>query len=427
MANEMEYMPVLSHSDVEIIFNDWKERGSLREAVKHQLESGALSHTVYNHDEDGDTTTEQTYGMADIDYLFPDAKNVFDDPYLISRQMDWVKKVLNGTRHTPFANVKSIFADVTMDEARAKGYVKGNQKTEEVFALLKRKTAPQTIYKKQKLDRDDVVDITDFNVVYWLKAEMRMMLEEEVARAMLLGDGRANSSPDKISESHIRPIATDNPLYTIRSVVSKGETNAETAKSIIRASLLSRKDYRGSGNTVMFTSPTWHMEMNLLEDEYGRPMYETEKELCDKLRVNEIIDVEAMENSGSGKEIAAVIVDLRDYNVGTNKGGAVNLFDDFDIDYNRQIYLMETRLSGALVKPFSAIAIEVADSSANVTMSAKGGEMTVTESDDPNGGKVVTVGWNDTSSSLGEMTVTESTDEHGGTVVEVYGNTSYTP
>lgn len=363
---ERNYGPVLSHSDMQAIFEDWKRVGSLKEAVKHQLEDGVLAHTVYNHDENGDTTTQQTYGMADINYLFPDARTIQAEPEFISRQMDWVKKVMNGTRHTPFSRVKSIFADITMDEARAKGYTKGGLKTDEVFALLKRVTTPQTIYKRQKLDRDDILDITDFNVVAWIKAEMRMMLEEEAARAILVGDGRSTASADKISEDHIRPIYKDASLYTIRVNVAEGSTDAETADAIIKAAVRGRKNYRGSGNTVMFTTASWHTEMALLEDKMGRPLYDTDEKLRNKMRVSDIVDVEPMENQTyNGKELAAIIVDLRDYNVGADKGGEVNFFDDFDLDYNRERYLIESRFSGALVKPYSAIVIELGSSSSD--------------------------------------------------------------
>ena len=364
--NDYNYGPVLSHSDMQAIFEDWKRVGSLKEAVKHQMEDGVLAHTVYNHNDDGTQGSAQAYGIADINYLFPDAKTINNEPDFISRQMDWVKKVMNGTRHTPFSRVKSIHADITMEEARAKGYTKGNLKTDEVFALLKRVTTPQTIYKKQKLDRDDIIDITDFNVVAWMKAEMRMMLEEECARAILVGDGRSSASADKISEDHIRPIYTDAPLYTIRVTVPEGSDDAETAAAVIKAAVKGRKQYRGSGNTIMFTTADWHTEMALLEDKMGRPLYDTDEKLRNKMRVGDIVDVEAMENlTKDGKELVAIIVDLRDYNVGADKGGEVNFFDDFDLDYNRERYLIETRFSGALVKPYSAIVIELASSSSD--------------------------------------------------------------
>ena len=357
--NERNYGPVLSHSDMEAIFADWKRVGSLKEAIKHQMEEGGvLAHTVYNHNDAGSETTAQTYGMADINYLFPEARAINNEPDFISRQMDWVKKVMNGVRHTPFSRVKSIHANITMDEARAKGYVKGARKAEEVFSLLKRVTTPQTIYKKQKLDRDDILDITDFNVVSWIKAEMRMMLEEEAARAILVGDGRSSASADKISEDHIRPIASDAALYTVKVVIPEAEDSV-FAKNMITAAIKNRKNYKGSGNITMFTTANWHTEMILLEDQMGRPLYDTDDKLRTKLRVSDIVDVEPMEGvvDDDDNELVAVLVDLRDYNVGADKGGQTEFFEDFDIDYNQEKYLLESRFSGALVKPYSAIAI----------------------------------------------------------------------
>ena len=367
--NEMNYGPVLSHSDMQTIFQDWKKFGSLKDTIAHHLEEGGvLAHSVYNHDEDGNPTTEQKYGIADIDYLFPDARKINNEPEFISRQMDWVKKVMNGVRHTPFSRVKSLFADITMDEARAKGYMKGQKKTEEVFALLKRITTPQTVYKKQKLDRDDILDITDFNVVAWLKAEMRLMLEEECARAILVGDGRSIASPDKISEDHIRPIWKDASLYTVRVQLGNTSDTEAAAKTFIRESIKGRKHYKGSGNLVLYTTADWHTEMMLLEDQMGRPLYDTEEKLRAKLRVSDIVDVEPMEGLvNDGYSLMGIFVDLRDYNVGADKGGEVHMFDDFDIDYNQEKYLMETRFSGALVKPYSAIVVEMAASGSTTT------------------------------------------------------------
>ena len=360
--NDYNYGPVLSHSDMQVIFDDWKRVGSLKEAIKHQMEDGGvLAHTVYNHDEDGNQTTAQTYGMADINYLFPDARTLQAEPDFVTRQMDWVKKVMNGTRHTPFSRVKSIHANLTMDEARAKGYVKGAKKADEVFALLKRVTTPQTIYKKQKLDRDDILDITDFNVVAWIKQEMRMMLEEECARAILIGDGRSSASADKISEDHIRPIWKDADLYTIKVELDNQADADKAAKALITAAVKARKDYKGSGNLTMFTTANWHTEMVLLEDQMGRPLYDTDDKLKTKLRVSDIVDVEPMDGQkdGDDNELMAILVDLKDYNVGADKGGQTEFFEDFDIDYNQEKYLLETRFSGALVKPYSAIAISM--------------------------------------------------------------------
>lgn len=368
---DRNYGPVLSHSDMETIFADWKRVGSLKEAVRHQMEEGGvLAHTVYNHDDDGNQTTAQEYGAADIRYLFPDAQAIDNEPDFVTRPMDWVKKVMNGVRHTPFSRVKSLHANLTMDEARAKGYVKGAKKADEVFAMLKRVTTPQTIYKKQKLDRDDILDITDFNVVAWIKKEMRIMLEEECARAMLVGDGRSTAAADKISEEHIRPMATDNALYTVKVVLQAADVadDEKAAKALIKAAIQARKNYKGSGNLAMFTTANWHTEMVLLEDQMGRPLYDTDDKLATKLRVSDgIWDVEPMEGvtDSDDNELMAVLVDLRDYNVGADKGGMTEFFEDFDIDYNQEKYLLESRFSGALVKPYAAIAIYKPASNSN--------------------------------------------------------------
>lgn len=330
----------LTHSDVEAIFSDAKRYGSLKDS--------ALAH-----------------GISNIDYLFPEAQTVGEVPGLISRDMDWVAKLMGKVHHSPFSRIKSIFANLTEDEARAKGYIKGNLKKEEVFSLLKRSTTPTTIYKKQKLDRDDVVDITDFDVVAFLKAEMRKMLDEEIARAVLVGDGRLASSDDKINEQNIRPIWTDADLYTIKYKVTF-EANAtadQKAKAFIRAAVKSRKEYKGSGNPILFTTEDMLTDCLLLEDTQGRVIYETADKLKTALRVSDIVTVPVMENlsrvSGSDTlNLMGLIVNPADYNVGADKGGAVNMFDDFDIDYNQQKYLIETRCSGALTKPYSAIALE---------------------------------------------------------------------
>lgn len=329
----------LDHSAFEAALTDAKRYGSLRDSV--------LAH-----------------GIEDIEYLFPEAHNVNQTPEFIKRDMGWVSKVINGTHHTPFSRIKSQFANITADEARAKGYIKGNLKKEEVFSLLKRTTTPQTIYKKQKIDRDDVIDITDFDVVAWLKAEMRMMLDEEIARAVLIGDGRLTSDDDKINEQNIRPIFNDADLYTIKAVTTAKNTDdpAAIAKDFIRTAIKSRKAYKGSGNLTLFCSDDILTECLLLEDSMGRMIYEDESKLAKTLRVNSIVPVPVMENAKgkNGGDLLAVIVDLDDYNIGADKGGAINMFDDFDIDYNQQKYLIETRCSGALTKPYSAIAIETA-------------------------------------------------------------------
>ena len=332
---------VLSHSDMEAIFADAKRYGSLKDSI--------LAH-----------------GIEQIDYLFPDAKNVTNTPQFIQRDMGWVQKVMTAVHNTPFSRIKSIFADITEEDARAKGYIKGSMKKEEVFSLLKRTTTPTTIYKKQKLDRDDVIDITDFDVVAWLKSEMRMMLDEEIARAALVGDGRLNSSDDKINEQNIRPIWTDADLYTIKApvVVAANATADQKAKAFIRSAIKSRKNYKGSGEPTLYTTEDVLTDCLLMEDTTGRIIYDSVTKLATALRVKEIVTVPIMEDLSrtvEGKELGlmGIIVNLSDYNIGADKGGAVNMFDDFDIDYNAQKYLIETRCSGALIKPYSAIALEL--------------------------------------------------------------------
>ena len=339
----------LTHDAMNTIIADGKRYGSLKESF--------LAHA-------------QEYGIESIDWLFPEAKTLNNPPEFIKRDTGWVSGVMSAVSHTPFSRIKSVFADITEDEARAKGYMKGKLKKEEVFSLLKRTTTPTTIYKKQKLDRDDVIDITDFDVVSWLKAEMRMMLDEEIARAILVGDGRLSSSDDKINESNIRPIWKDEELYTIHSYVTKGATNDETIKAFIRSAIKARKDYKGSGNPVLYTTEDVLTDCLLLEDSMGRPLYESEEKLRTTLRVSKIVTVPVMENlkrtdtTNGEVELMGIIVNLKDYNVGADKGGAINMFDDFDIDYNQQKYLIETRCSGALIRPYSAIAIEAKAASA---------------------------------------------------------------
>ena len=335
----------LSHAETEAIFADAKRSGSLKEAF--------LAHT-------------DEYGITNIDFLFPDYKNTSATPEFIKRDQNWVAEVMASIHHSPFTRIKTVVADITADEARALGYIKPNKKKEEVFTLLKRTTDPQTIYKKQKLDRDDVVDITDFDVVAWIKGEMRLMLDEEIARAILIGDGRATDSPDHINQQHVRSIWKDDDLYTVKVPVTavQGEDFAKTTiKEIIR----NRKNYKGSGNPVFFTTEEVVTEMLLLEDGMGHFMYKTVNELATQLRVSKIITVPVMENAGTRTttgnnpkvyDLIGLIVNLTDYNVGADKGGSVNMFDDFDIDYNQQKYLIETRISGALVKPYAALAIE---------------------------------------------------------------------
>ena len=344
---------VLTHADMEQILRDAKRIGSLREAV--------LQHA----DEHGDAIYD-TYGIKPnddgegISMLFPEYRNMNNVPEFIKRDTGWVAQVMGAVHHTPFSRIKSMFADIREDEARALGYMKGDLKKEEVFSLLKRTTDPQTIYKKQKLHRDDVVDITSFDVVAWIKAEMRMMLEEEIARAILIGDGRLADDDNKIQQQHIRSIANEDPLFAIHKdlVVAQGE---ERAKGFIKTVIRARKDYKGSGEPTLFLAEDMLVEMLLLEDKNGRLIYESEAGLARALRVKNIVTVPVMEgaqNLAKNKNILGIVVNLKDYNVGADKGGAVAMFEDFDIDYNAQKYLIETRCSGALVKPFSAIIIE---------------------------------------------------------------------
>ena len=351
----------LSHADMQKIFADAKRCGSLKEAVENAIDEGILAHSIDTTDMDTATGT-QTYGFNDPNMLFPEYRSLNTPPEWISRDMGWVQKVMSGVHRTPFSRIKSVFADITEDEARAKGYIKGKEKKEEVFSTLKRTTDPQTIYKKQKLDRDDVIDITDFDVVSWIRAEMRVMLNEEIARAILIGDGRAADSDDKIKEIHIRPVVKDVPLFNVKVnvTVPSGENMADVMiDEIIRA----RKNYKGSGNPTFFTTEDVLTEMLLLKDKIGHKLYKTEAELATALRVKEIVTVEPMEGMKiDGKTLAGVIVNLADYNVGADKGGEINMFDDFDIDYNQMKYLIETRCSGALIKPFSAMTVLVSDS-----------------------------------------------------------------
>ena len=351
--NDNNQENVLSHADMEQILRDAKRVGSLKEAV--------LQHA----DEHGDAIYDN-YGIKPnaegegISMLFPEYRNMNNVPEFIKRDTGWVAQVMSGVHHTPFSRIKSMFADIREDEARALGYMKGDLKKEEVFSLLKRTTDPQTIYKKQKLHRDDVIDITSFDVVAWIKAEMRMMLEEEIARAILIGDGRLADDDNKIQQQHIRSIANEDPLFAIHKdlVVAEGE---EKAKGFIKTVIRARKDYKGSGEPTLFLAEDMLVEMLLLEDKNGRLIYESEAGLARALRVKNIVTVPVMEgaqNLAKTKNILGIVVNLKDYNVGADKGGAVAMFEDFDIDYNAQKYLIETRCSGALVKPFSAIIIE---------------------------------------------------------------------
>lgn len=354
--------PTLSHDDMQKILKDAKRLGSLKQAVLEHCEAGgddveALQDVIQHADGD--------YGVTNVGYLFPDARKMTNEPIFIQRDQTWVSQVMSKVHRTPFSRIKSIFADITEDEARAKGYIKGKLKKEEVFSLLKRTTTPTTIYKKQKMDRDDQLDITDFNVVAWLKSEMRMMLNEELARAILIGDGRLASSDDKINEQNIRPVWTDSELFTVKYPVTAGTSDAEHAKNFIKAVVKSRKLYKGSGNPDLYTTEDMLTEMLMLEDTTGRVIYDTVEKLRTALRVNSIVTIESMvgltrsDDTGKTQALDALLVNLNDYNVGADKGGEVNMFDDFDIDYNQYKYLMETRCSGALTRPYAAIAFEV--------------------------------------------------------------------
>ena len=353
---------VLIHDALHTVLEDGKKFGSLKESYEHHLNEGVLAHI----DTTGMETSNdvQNYFVNDPSFLFPEARALNNPPEWIKRDMDWVDEVIGKTHHTPYSRIKSVFADITEDDARAKGYLKGHQKVEEVFTLLKRTTTPQTVYKKQKLDRDDMLDITDFDVVAWIKSEMRLMLNEEIARAILIGDGRNPLSDDKIDEQHVRPIVSDKPLFTIQQTVPTGASEEATAKNFMKSCLRARKDYKGSGNPTLFTTEEVLTSMLLIEDGIGHMMYRTEAELATALRVKKIVTVPVMEGVtlSNGNELMGVIVNLQDYNVGADKGGEINMFDDFDIDYNQQKYLIETRISGALIKPYSAIALSKAAS-----------------------------------------------------------------
>lgn len=355
---------VLSHED---------RKAFLRDVIADAKKNGSLKDAFLAH--------AATYGIDNIDYLFPDARTVTNEPDFIKRDTDWVADVMANTKHTPFSRIKSVHADITADAARARGYVKGHRKVEEVITLLRRTTTPQTVYKKQKLDRDDVIDITDFDVVRWLRAEMRIMLDEEIARAILVGDGRQPDSDDKISSTNIRDIWTDDDIYTVKVPILAESTSGGTttpisdearAKAFIRAAIKSRKQYKGSGNPTAYITEDLLTECLLIEDSTGRTIYDTVEKLATKLRVNKIVSVPVMEDqvraartgadhsdeTGYQFELGAIFVNLKDYNVGADKGGEVNMFDDFDINYNQMLYLIETRCSGALIKPHSAMVFE---------------------------------------------------------------------
>lgn len=357
-------------ADFATIMSDVKRYGSLSESMMaHGVDLDSINTSdVMMHA--GVAGTD--YGIKDIDMLFPDYKTTTNVPGFVQRDMGWVAGVMNGTSHTPFSRIKSVFANITEDDARARGYIKGKLKKEEVFTLLKRTTDPQTVYKKQKLDRDDVIDITDFDVIVWLKSEMRMMLDEEIARAILVGDGRTPAAEDKIQETHIRSVWNDDPFYSIKGTMkfAAEPTSDELAEAFIEKAIRIRKDYKGTGNPTLYTTEDMLTNMLLLKDKLGHFMYKNVSELATTLRVANIVTVPVMEAqtrtpgstettlTGKKPSLDGIIVNLRDYNIGADKGGAVSMFDDFDIDYNQQKYLIETRCSGALTIPYSAIVLE---------------------------------------------------------------------
>lgn len=360
---------VLSHADMETIFKNAQRIGSLRTAVEDF--TSELQHSI--HGEKGGNYADK----LPEDVLFPEAKAVNVTPEMIMRNQDWVSKVWNATRKSPFSRVKSTAANLTADEARAKGYQKGKKKMEEVITMLKRVTTPQTVYKLQKMDRDDIIDITDFDVVAWIKAEMRLMLNEELSRAIMIGDGRPSGQEDKINEANIRPVWTDDDLYTIKAIIKQADVESTASDRLARTDLIldtvavAMEDYMGSGSPVAYMSPSFLTQMKLTRDKIGRRLYNTNAELAAALGVREIVEVPVFkgmkrkgrsgheEENSKEYELGMLIVNLTDYNVGADRGGAVSMFDDFDIDYNKYTYLIETRCSGALIKPYAAIAVEL--------------------------------------------------------------------
>lgn len=350
--NKKEETETLSHSEFMEIVSEAKRKGSMKDAfLEHNItEIPYLAHSITN-----------------VGNLFPEAKAVSRVPEVVDRDQTWVGNVMASVKHTPFSRVKSFYANITADEARAKGYIKGAKKVEEVITALKRTTDPQTVYKLQKMDRDDIIDITDFDVVAWLKGEMRGKLDEEIARAILIGDGRSSSSADKVDPLKIRPVYQDDTTYTIKRILTRaaGADDSAFAKAFIKDVVKSRKEYKGSGNPTLYTTEDMLTSMLLIEDTTGRVIYDTIEKLKTALRVRDIVTVPVMENVGRedtpGKKkwnLLGILVNLSDYNVGADKGGSVNMFDDFDINYNKYEYLIETRCSGALVKPYSAITFE---------------------------------------------------------------------
>ncbi len=363
-SNNIMKHDALTRTELKEILEDARRsQSSLKNAfLAHGFDTIADAYMSYQGDAEDKTLQ---HSITDIGYLFPDHKATSATPQMLARKSEWVKSVFDAAKHIPFARIKTLVADVTADEARARGYITGNEKAEEVFALLKRTTDPQTVYKKQKIDRDDLIDITDFDVVVWLRNEMRMMLEEELARAILVGDGRSISSDDKIVETKIRPIATDVALYTVPVVVEATSPATEpTTSELIDGIIRARKDYRGTGIPSFFTNSDTLSDMLLLKDSLGRRIHNTISDLAAALRVKEIVEVPVMEtivNPDTSvvdySTLVGVIVNMADYSVGADKGGAVTMMDDFDIDFNQYKYLIETRISGALTVPHAALAV----------------------------------------------------------------------
>ena len=340
MEKAIAHKKTLTHSEFNEIVSEAKRSGSLKDAF--------LEH-----------------GITDVENLFPEVQSVNKEPNLVGRDTSWVTDALSRVRHIPFSRIKSIYANITEDEARAKGYIKGKQKVEEVFPVLKRSTDPTTIYKLQKMDRDDIIDITDFDVIAWIKNEMRTMLNEEIARAIFIGDGRSLTDNDHINENNVRPILTDDPVFAVHKVLEKTDSQSDDdfTKNFIKEVVKSRKDYKGSGDPVFYTTEDMLTNMLLLEDEYGRTLYQSQEALATALRVSKIVAVPVFDNIGHedgvlSYELLGIMVNLADYTIGADKGGQVSLFDDFDIDYNKQSYLIETRCSGALTIPYSAVTFE---------------------------------------------------------------------
>lgn len=362
--HEKEDKSILSHDAIKSIIQDARESkaSSLKEVfMAAEGSEKFLSHAVSQNMPHGEPGVD--YGIKDIEFLFPEYRAVRNEPDMIKRDDAWVAGVISGTNKTPFSRIKTMTVDVTEDIARARGYKKGRLKKEEVIKLAKRVTGPTTIYKKQRLDRDDIIDITDFDVVSWLKREMQMMLREELARAILIGDGRDSMSEDKINEDNIRPIYKENELYAYHVDVDLGDEDNSAYISVIDQIAESMLDYKGSGSPVLYTTKKTHFRMKRVKDQVGRNLYNSESDLLDALGVTRIVDVPVMEgitDSSTSKDLIGIIVDLKDYTIGTNRGGQTTFFDDFDIDFNQYVYLYETRLSGALTRVDSAIILEAA-------------------------------------------------------------------